>query len=70
MAFDQAKYIDDYNRSNYDRVTIRIPKGKNELLKKTAEKHNIRDDKGRVSVNRMIIEAVESTYSIDLSKPN
>ena len=69
MAFDQTKYIDDYVKENYDRVVIKIPKGKKSLLKQIATEKNITDFKGQVSVTRMIIEAIEGTYHIDLSKP-
>lgn len=69
MAFDQTKYIDEYVKENYDRVTIKIPKGKKALLKDLAVKHNITDAKGKISVSRMIVEALEEKYGIDLGKP-
>lgn len=62
MAFDQKKYIDEFNKENYDRISIRIPKGKKDELTKLAKQ------KGGRSVNRLIIEALESYYGIDLSK--
>lgn len=68
MAFNQIKYIDEYDKANYDRITIKVPKGKKALIKKMAQENNFTDDKGRVSVNRMIVEAIETTYHIDLSK--
>ena len=69
MAFDQTKYISEYVKANYDQVMIKVPKGKKAILKKLATDHNITDDKGKISVNRMVIEAVEEKYKIDLSKP-
>lgn len=69
MAFDQTKYINDYVKENYDRIEIRVPKGKREILKKLAKEHNITDDKGKVSVGRMMVEAIEEKYGVDLSKP-
>lgn len=70
MAFDQTKYIDEYVKENYDRVVFKIPKGKKELLKHKAQELNITDDKGKLSVSRLIIEAVEQTYNLDLSRPD
>lgn len=70
MAFDQQKYIDDYNREKYDRVTFRVLKGKKQLLKETATRLDIVDDKGQVSINRLITEALEAHYGIDLSSPD
>jgi len=69
VAFNQNKYINDYVRENYDRIEIRIPKGNKPLLKKLATEHNITDDKGKISVGRLFVEAVEEKYHIDLSKP-
>lgn len=70
MAFDQTKYINDYVKENYDRIEIRVPKGKREILKKLAKEHNITDDKGKVSVGRMMVEAIEEKYGVDLSRPD
>lgn len=70
MAFDQNKYIQDYVKENYDRVELRMPKGKKNLLKTLATQHGITDDKGKVSVSRMVIECIEEKYGIDLSKPD
>lgn len=69
MAFNQNKYINNYVKENYDRIEVRVPKGKRMILKKLATDHNITDDKGKISVGRMFIEAVEEKYRIDLSKP-
>ena len=68
MAFDQNKYIDEYVKNNYDRVVIKIPKGKRDILKQIATERNITDDKGKVSVTRMIVEAIEEKYGVDLGK--
>ena len=68
MAFDQNKYIDEYVNNNYDRVVIKIPKGKRDIIKKIATERNITDDKGKVSVTRMIVEAIEEKYGVDLGK--
>lgn len=70
VAFDQTRYINDYIKENYDRVELRVPKGKKAILKELATTHNITDDKGKISVARLMIEAVEEKYKVDLSKPN
>lgn len=70
MSFDATKYKDDYAKENYDRVSFKIPKGKKIILQKVAQERNITDNKGLISVSRMIIEAVEQVYHIDLSKPD
>ena len=68
MAFDANKYANDYVRGNYDRIELRIPKGKRAILKELATQHHITDYKGTISVTRLIIEAVEEKYKINLSK--
>ena len=70
MAFDQTKYVTDYIKENYDRVEVKVPKGKRAVLKKMAQELNFVDDKGKVSVSRMIIEAIEQVHHVDLSKPD
>lgn len=60
LAFNQTEYIDEWNRKNIDRVTIKIPKGKKNVLKTLADKHN-------TSVNQLVINAVEEQYNVDLT---
>lgn len=62
MAFDQQKYIDEFNKENYDRLSIRIPKGKKTVLTELSK------SKGGQSINSLIIEALEAYYDINLSK--
>jgi len=50
--FDQAKYIQQYQRDNYDRVNIQVPKGIREEWKKIAS------SQGK-SLNAFIVDAVE-----------
>lgn len=69
MAFDQNKYIDEYVKENYDRIVIKVPKGKKDLLKREAQNRNIVDDKGKLSVTRLIVEAIEQVYGVDMSRP-
>lgn len=38
MSFDRIKYNNDFNRQNYDKVTIQIPKGEKAEWKELAEK--------------------------------
>lgn len=68
MAFNQNQYVSEYVKANYDQVMVKVPKGKKAILKQLAQDNHITDDKGKISVNRMIIEALEEKYHIDLSK--
>ena len=61
MAFDKTAYDNEYTRTNYDRVILSVPKGRKADLKKEADMRGI-------SVNRLIVEAVENYYKINLSK--
>ena len=68
MAFNQQKYIDEYAREHYDRVTIKVPKGKKDTLRNLAIELHITDDKGKISVNKLIVEAIEKTYGVNLGR--
>ena len=35
--FNQVKYQNEYNRQNYDRFSLMLPKGKKELIKEAAK---------------------------------
>jgi len=50
--FDQIKYINEFNRQNYDAITFRVPKG-------TKAKWKEAIDKTGKSLNAFIVEAVE-----------
>lgn len=69
MAFDENKYKAQYTKENYDQILIKVPKGKKETLRQLAMDLDIRDNKGLISVTRLIINALEKTYKIDLSNP-
>ena len=69
MAFDEKKYKSQYTKENYDQVMIKVPKGKKETLRQLATDLDMRDNKGLISVTRLIINALEKTYKIDLSNP-
>ena len=51
--FNQRKYINEYIRENYDRITLRLPLGLRDVLKKQAV------EKGYPSVNAYIIALIE-----------
>lgn len=61
MSFDQKKYVKEYNEVNYDTLTLRIPKGKREVLKEIAAKNGM-------SVTQLLITSVERLYYVDLSR--
>jgi predicted HicB family RNase H-like nuclease len=54
------EYTNAYNRENYHKVALRIPKEKKELMMKLAKKE-------KRSINQLIIIAIENYYKIDLS---
>lgn len=58
-----SKYeaINEYNRNNYFKVALRIPKNKKDVLQTLADIEGI-------SVNKLIINAIERQYGINLSK--
>ena len=69
MAFNENKYKAQYAKDNYDQILIKVPKGKKEKLRQLATDLDVRDNKGLISVTRLIINALEKTYKIDLSNP-
>jgi hypothetical protein len=58
--FDAQQYKNEYNKNNYERIYIRVPKSKKEVLEELSKNHN-------KSINRLTIEALEKTYNIDLT---
>lgn len=54
------EYTNKYNRENYFKVALRIPKEKKEVLQMLTETQH-------KSINRLIIEAIEKTYNVDLT---
>ena len=69
MAFDEKKSKSQYTKENYDQVMIKVPKGQIEKLRQLATDLDMRDNKGLISVTRLIINALEKTYKIDLTNP-
>lgn len=51
MAFDQIKYGNAYNKANYDKIQIMVPKGEKENWKALAKTQGI-------SMSEMIRRAV------------
>lgn len=58
-----SKYeaINKYNQENYFKVALRIPKEHRETLQALANEYNI-------SINKLITNAIEKQYGINLSK--
>ena len=52
QKFDSTKYKNDFAKENYDRINLVMPKGRKEIIKKTAKA------KGQ-SVNEFINLAIE-----------
>ena len=61
MAFNPTSYKNDFYKKNYDRVVFTVPKGRRAELKAEADTRGI-------SVNQLIIDALERCYKVDLSK--
>lgn len=59
MQFDKRAYDAEFQRRAYDDIRLRVPKGCKAVLQQIA------DDNG-LSVTRLIIEALEDRYNIDL----
>lgn len=51
--------IHEWEKENYDQVTIRIPKGKKNEIKLLASIYG-------KSVNRIVVDAVNQVYNLDL----
>ena len=60
MAFNKTEYVTSYKRKNLERIPIEVPKGKRKILKETASKYSL-------SVNQLVLGAVEEKYGIDLT---
>lgn len=50
--FNQIKYQNEYNKKNYDRIEIVVPKGKKEIIREAAKKNG-------QSLNEYINQAIE-----------
>lgn len=61
MAFDPIAYNNEYTRNNYDVIRALVPKGKGAVVKEEAAARGI-------SVSKLIIDALEECYKLDLNK--
>ena len=61
MGFDENNYNTEWKKSKTDSIILRVPKGKKAELQALAK------DEGK-SLTKLIIEAVEEKYLIDLSR--
>lgn len=61
MAFDRAEYDKKYKKENYTETDLLLPKGNKILLKQRADELGI-------SVNQLIIRALETQYHLGLVK--
>jgi hypothetical protein len=59
MAFDQNKYVADFNKENYDRIIISVPKGMKDDVKTLATREGL-------SVNNLFKQAIYKAYGLDL----
>jgi predicted HicB family RNase H-like nuclease len=50
-----------YHAENYFKVALRIPKEKKEVLQKLADDEN-------TSINKLIVNAIEKFYGVNLSR--
>lgn len=61
MAFDQNSYTNEYKRNSYDRLSLLVPKGRKADIQLEATVRGL-------SVNALIINALEECYGLNLSK--
>jgi len=54
-------YAAQYKRKHVDRIAFEVPKGKKEVLRAEANKRCI-------SINKLLVTALENQYGIDLGK--
>lgn len=59
MAFDNNTYKNEFNRENYDRIIITIPKGMKDDVKTLATREGL-------SVNNLFKQAIYKAYGLDL----
>lgn len=60
---EKIKAIDKYNKEHYDRIEMKVPKGKKEKFAVHAKKHD-------GSLNKFLNRAVEETIQRDNEKEN
>ena len=57
---DMQKYKNQFDKDSYYKISLRIPKEKREVMQMLTETQH-------KSVNRLIIEAIEKQYHVDLT---
>ena len=57
---NMTKYKNDYNKQNYCRISLVIPKEKKQVIEDLAESEH-------KSKNQLIINAIEKYYNVDLT---
>ncbi len=61
--FNQQRYINDYNKENYDVVRFLVPKGRRDDIKiLVKEKHFS-------SISALVVDAIEKQHNVDISTP-
>ena len=50
--FDATKYINDFQKENYDRIIVNVPKGQKQVI------HDIAEKQGYKSLNSFIVDAI------------
>lgn len=60
MGFDKNKYKNDFEKANYERLVVKIPKGKKAELSDYAKCND-------VSLSKLVMLALEEKTQIDLS---
>lgn len=53
MKFNQSKYANEYNKKNYERLNIQVPKGKKEVIEEHWKK------KGYKSLNQYVNDLIK-----------
>ena len=54
--FDKIKYNNSFNKEQYDRVSLMLPKGKKDIIKEFAKK---KGESTNAFINRAIDEAIQ-----------
>ena len=54
--FDQIKYIQEFNKANYDKITLSVPKGTKQIWKEEAAKRGF-------SLTELVTRSIEAFVS-------
>lgn len=61
MSLTRGRYITDFQKEHYDRIVLSVPKGYKEELQEYAQANDL-------SLNALILKAIERQYDFDFSK--